>query len=467
MPQLSAGTEVLAIDYPPSLYEYDTTNIDNISAATFTAGSPQVSGTFSGPTSGQVLVIVGGSSKGSDRIHQGVQLREDDSSGLVIETPQVTDHGFGGAETTSNYQYGGRMTLFEGLVQAQTYFARHMYRALDGGTQGDIGDRSLCMIPLPFHWATPEVGAPAVPPDASIEGDLRTAAPPAVWSTSAESQINLDNLDPDYEPGAPQVAVSFIAPASGAVLIVVGGGGRDNDGTSRVFLAPEVREGEGYEATETVGRIVADPTDSDDFVVHGWASSGQADEYMYGSRASVLDGLTPGAPYFARAMHSVETPADGSADLTVREVLVIPLPSTAVYAIDDTFIGNVASSTFADGSPEVGVGFTGPPSGRVLVIVGGGARDNSNDDRVFLAPQIHEGTNDAGAVHVAADVAEHGWSNFGEAAAYMYGSRASVVDVTPGDPYYAKVMHSAQDSSGTASGSADITVRDIAVIPVT
>jgi hypothetical protein len=65
------GAKVKAADFPASVWAQDTTEILNISSTTFIAGTPEVGTTFVAPTSGKVLMFVGGSARsqtGDDRI---------------------------------------------------------------------------------------------------------------------------------------------------------------------------------------------------------------------------------------------------------------------------------------------------------------------------------------------------------------------------------------------------------------
>lgn len=144
----------------------------------------------------------------------------------------------------------------------------------------------------------------------------------------------------------------------------------------------------------------------------------------------------------------------------------------AVSAYDDTQLLNLTSSPYVSGNPEVGVYFTMPPSGRVLITVHGGARDNTNDNRVFLSAEVHEnGVN--GLVIWAPTVPMGGFGTPGSNADYMYGSRsfmftvdASTVDdpvVSGARQYYVRVMYSVEVVTGT---TADIANRGIIVEPV-
>jgi hypothetical protein len=464
MPHIDAGMEVLAVDYPEAAYDYDSTLISDVSSTTFGAGTPTVDDTFIGPTCEQVLIVCSAGVRTTDRIHTAPQLRLTDAAGAVIEGTTVVQHGFGGAPTSSNFQYGSRVTLWEGIDQGQVYFLRHMHRRHPSdGTTGDIDDRAVIGVPLPFYWSTPVVGAPITPVTSGDVGDPIAAEPEAVHDQSTNSLLNLSNVDPNYQAGPnidqPEVGVTFRAPKSGKALLIIGGGARDNTGTNRVFLTVEL-----FKATRGSGIPVIN-AESATFLEYGWAASGDASQYMYSSRVSLLEGLEPGATYYARVMHSVEGGA--TADINVREITVVPAPANAVTAFNSDSQLNIASATYAAGSPEMGVQFTAPPSGKILLAVSGGGRDNTNNDRVFVAPQIFRGTSAAGTLVLSPSDGEYAWSSFGESSGYMYGSRVSVVSgLQAGQTHYVRTMHKAMDSAGAANGSADLTIRGVVVVPI-
>jgi hypothetical protein len=212
------------------------------------------------------------------------------------------------------------------------------------------------------------------------------------------------------------------------------------------------------------------PADSASFILHGWSSTQEAVNYVYYSRVSVLDGLTPGGVYYARVMQAVQPPG-GNTDIGVRDLLVAPLPAGAVYDHDDTLFANITSATFITGSPVCGETFVAPPSGKALVAVGGGGRDTGSgtERRVQVAPEIRNGTTSGGSLFLAADQLRSGWSSDGEARGYMYGSRVSVISgLTPGNSYFARTMHRAINSSGanTGAGGANLVSRNILVVPI-
>ncbi|MGI5293277.1 hypothetical protein ACQEVF_59570 [Nonomuraea polychroma] len=139
-------------------------------------------------------------------------------------------------------------------------------------------------------------------------------------------------------------------------------------------------------------------------------------------------------------------------------------PQPAAYVADDAFIGNINHSSYAPGTPEVGVFFIAPPSGRVRLTLGGGFRDNSAADRIFLAPQLFREDSDGTEV-LAPSVTFRGYLSVAADTEMQYGSRVSMLEnLIPGQRYYLRAMHLA--SPGTDPDTADINSRDIIVIPV-
>lgn len=134
----------------------------------------------------------------------------------------------------------------------------------------------------------------------------------------------------------------------------------------------------------------------------------------------------------------------------------------AQYVYDATGNANLTSASYATLSPEVGVYFPGPSSGRVMITVGGAGRDNTNDNRVFMSVTVTAVV--SGAVEVAADVNDGGFGTPGVNADYMYASRTFMVDnLTRGVDYYAQVLVAVETTGGT---TADVAVRDILVEPL-
>lgn len=287
-----------------------------------------------------------------------------------------------------------------------------------------------------------------------------------------------------FEAGTPDLTVEFVAPLSGRVLVVVGGGLRSPNTEDSVQVAPEIRE------DDENGAVVENPAAG----INAWTSTGFiTNNYQYGSMAAVIpmnaDGpttpLEPGRTYFARVVQRVD---GGDGDIFNREITIVPLPLGQVYSaiplgLDTPPIrsgqdfrtqfntgGSVASPNFGD--PEFGLFFRGPASGRALIVVGGGIRDNTNNQRLRMCPEVRlddingELLLDPGSHAGTTAFSTHGWSNAGvTTSAYQYGSRigflgAPATDpLIPGQQYFARV---AMDGGSTT----DCFNRDLFVIGV-
>lgn len=136
----------------------------------------------------------------------------------------------------------------------------------------------------------------------------------------------------------------------------------------------------------------------------------------------------------------------------------------AVTDQDRSPITNITSTTFIVGAPEVGVSFTAPTSGRVLIAVGAGIQNNAATlEQAAVSYQLFEDSSD-GVIMVLAD-ARNGVQSQGTAvsSSFQYlGGFSLETDLVPGRQYYAQVRHRCILGNGTA----DISSRDITVIPV-
>lgn len=290
--------------------------------------------------------------------------------------------------------------------------------------------------------------------------------PPAVWGSDSTPYANIANTT--YSAGSPFCECTFIAPRSGAVLLSVGLGASGDGGGQRVIVTPEVRE------TDVSGSVVL-AADTTNEVMRGCAVPGQATANAHRSRTTLLTGLTPGGTYYGRVMHRAT--GAGSADMSVREIAVMPTPlgssaagrpvraldyPPSVWSQNAATISNPSNSSYATGSPEVSVTFTGPTSGRVLLIVGGGLGQSAGADRIFLSPEVRE-TNSGGALVLEPSVTSRGFGSDNCSVGPHYGSRESVLEgLTPGQVYYAVVKY-AVATTDSGSSSADISCREIIV----
>lgn len=134
------------------------------------------------------------------------------------------------------------------------------------------------------------------------------------------------------------------------------------------------------------------------------------------------------------------------------------------YDQDWTSQLNITSTTHVVGTPEVGVNYTAPTSGKAFVMIGAGIRNNAaTNERAIVTYRIFRDSS-KGAVVQAAN-SDVGIKSCGIAASQEYtyrGNFSLVTDLTPGVNYYFQVVHLSVNGAGTV----DIASRDIAVIPV-
>lgn len=153
--------------------------------------------------------------------------------------------------------------------------------------------------------------------------------------------------------------------------------------------------------------------------------------------------------------------------LAGSKIKALDFPPT-VHAEDSTSIPNISNTSYAAGSPEVGTTFTAPTSGRVLITVSAGIRNNaSNSDRVFVTCQVFLGTSASGTEIQTPTASPFGVSTPGGSATAdnQYLSRTGVLEgLTPGTTYYARTMH-VLSSAGTPANTGDIAYRGLIVAP--
>jgi hypothetical protein len=306
MPDILVGASISAADFPVAKWASDATSNANITSTTFIAGTPSVETTFVAPTSGAVLLSVGlGASDngGTNRVHIAPEIRVGSVAGAVVLAADVTTRGAGTPGEASANAHRSRTTLLTGLTAGTTYYARTLHK-VSGGTTADIGVREIVITPTPLG--------------SSAAGRQVEALdyPPAVWAQDTTAINNPTTSS--YITGSPAVEVTFVAPTSGRVLLVVGGGLGNSAAADRIFLAPEVRE------TSAGGSLVLSPSVTN----RGFGSDNCAAAFAYGSRESVLEGLTAGQVYYAVCKYVVAASDAGAstADIACRDIIVAPLP---------------------------------------------------------------------------------------------------------------------------------------------
>jgi|SRR5690606_16067621 len=150
MPDATAGSRVKALDWPPTVYAQDNTNISGISSDDYTTGGhPLVAVTFTANTFGKILLTVGGCGRGDGqdtRLDLAPQIfLGTNASGEEILAPAVFNRGLTFPEGNV-YVCHSRTTRLQGLEPGATYFARLVHKKV-GNTTGDFARRELVITP--------------------------------------------------------------------------------------------------------------------------------------------------------------------------------------------------------------------------------------------------------------------------------------------------------------------------------
>jgi hypothetical protein len=122
-----------------------------------------------------------------------------------------------------------------------------------------------------------------------------------------------------------------------------------------------------------------------------------------------------------------------------------------------------STTTFAAGSPVVGVTFTAPPTGKVYVNVSAHMEENLANDFAYMAFEVRTGATIGSGTVVHGAVTQEGVAIGGAngLVRIVAGNRVLVTGLTPGSSYNAQTMH-----LSTPAGTADLFFRYILVEPV-
>lgn len=154
MPDLTAGSKVSALDFPPAVYVSEGTSQTNLSNTSYATGSPEVGVTFIAPTTGRVKLTVGGglrnNAANTDRVGLAPQVFVTNSAGVEVLAPSVT-RGIAseGIAAAGDYAYRSRTTLLTGLTPGQVYYARTMQIIFGSNATADISQRDILVDPAP------------------------------------------------------------------------------------------------------------------------------------------------------------------------------------------------------------------------------------------------------------------------------------------------------------------------------
>lgn len=147
----NAGERVKALDFTAAQTDSDATTLSNIST-TAAAGSPEVSVTFTAPTSGKVQVSLslrGQDDGAANATYLDLEVYETDVNGTQIITTGSVDRRLElRGNTSSTPQNASKTFILTGLTAGQVYFARTMHYASAGST-ADVLNRRIDVVPLP------------------------------------------------------------------------------------------------------------------------------------------------------------------------------------------------------------------------------------------------------------------------------------------------------------------------------
>lgn len=147
-------------------------------------------------------------------------------------------------------------------------------------------------------------------------GDEISAAwwPNSVRVVEDTDQTNITSTS--FTAGSPECSTTFVAPLSGRVQVSVSAEMRNDDTAgNRVFVSFEIRLGSVAGAVHTAAIAGRSVSTTGDTTASGVMSHGNL---------VMVDGLTPEATYFIRAMHSVT--GGTTNDVLFRRLCVIPVP---------------------------------------------------------------------------------------------------------------------------------------------
>ncbi len=139
------------------------------------------------------------------------------------------------------------------------------------------------------------------------------------------------------------------------------------------------------------------------------------------------------------------------------------LDFTAAQTDSDSTTHSNVGTTATAGSPEVGVTFTAPTSGKALISLGLRGQDDAAANSVFLDIEIYE-DDTGGSKIVSTGTWERRLELAGDTSTTMTQNITKTfieTGLTAGQVYYARVMHHA-----AVAGSADVIMRRIDVTPL-
>lgn len=153
MPTLPPGSNVYGLDFPPSQWDQDWSDIANITATSWVAGTPEVAVSATAPTSGKLFVCIGcglrNNAATSDSVSVSFQVFEDSADGALYQAAsQYQGVRSCGIAQSQEFQYHGNMALVTGLSPGRAYYFQVVHQ-VSGGNTCDISSRSILVTPVP------------------------------------------------------------------------------------------------------------------------------------------------------------------------------------------------------------------------------------------------------------------------------------------------------------------------------
>lgn len=153
------------------------------------------------------------------------------------------------------------------------------------------------------------------------------------------------------------------------------------------------------------------------------------------------------------------------AEIKAGDVISTTWWPESVEVTEATAQTNISSTSFIAGSPECGVGFTSPSSGRVAVCVSAGLAEQSAGDRIAFTFEVYEGTSASGTLvrpaRTPMGITTLGDTTAGGSLELVHGNMVMIDGLTPAVSHYARTVHAVD--AGTTN---DLTQRRLTVIPL-
>lgn len=150
MPDLLAGTTILALDTPPEEFASVPDSFADFTTTGFEPTSPACEVTFIAPTTGRARIDIfvrADADTNGEAFDADVEVRETDGTGTLVHTPNTETGGIDKAWPTAaaaNENFYG-IRILDSLTPGQQYWAQLQFDVT--GTTFDIQEQSLTAQP--------------------------------------------------------------------------------------------------------------------------------------------------------------------------------------------------------------------------------------------------------------------------------------------------------------------------------